>query len=79
MGALLEQKNKLNVVHCRENKTCDNLTQSESLTVGNGAVQRYSRLIGPAAGYISDGVASTSQHEQGQVKALNVLHTLSVT
>ncbi len=78
MGALLEQKNKLNGVHYRENKTCDNLTISVSHH-WNGAVQRYSRLIGPAAGHVSDGVASTSQHEQGQVKALNVLHTLSVT
>lgn len=56
-----------------------NLTQSECLTVGNGAVQRYSRLIGPAAGHVPDGVASASQHEQGQVKALYVLHTLGMT
>ncbi len=79
MGALLERKNKLNGVHYRENKTCESLTQSECLTVGNGAVQRYSSLIGPAAGHVSDGVASTSQHEHGQVKALHVLHTLCMT
>lgn len=48
------------------------------LTVGNGGIKRYSSLIGPAAGHITDGVASSAQHQQWQVEALHVFHTLGV-
>ena len=48
------------------------------LTVWNGAVQGHSSLVGPAAGHVPDGVAPASQHQQRQVKALHVLHTLSM-
>ena len=46
--------------------------------VGDGAVQRHRRLVGPAAGHVPDGVAASTQHQQGQVEALHVLHTLGM-
>lgn len=49
------------------------------LAVGNSAVQGDGGLIGPAASHVPDGVASSAQHEQGQVKTLHVLNTLSMT
>lgn len=49
------------------------------LAVRNCAVQSNGCLVGPAASHVPDGVASSTQHEQGQVKTLHVLHTLGVT
>lgn len=47
-------------------------------TVGDVRVQGHSRLVGPAAGHVADGVAASAQHEQRQVEGLHVLHTLGM-
>lgn len=48
------------------------------LTVGDGSIKGYSSLVGPAAGHVTDGVAPSAQHQQWQVEALHVFHTLGV-
>lgn len=53
-------------------------TPAGRLTVGDGGIKSDSSLIGPAAGHITDGVASSTQHQQRQVEALHVFHTLGV-
>jgi len=49
-----------------------------TLTVGDGAVQGHGRLVGPASGHVADSVAPAAQHQQGQIEALHVLHTLGM-
>lgn len=47
--------------------------------VGDGAVQGHGGLVRPAAGHVADGVASASEHQQGQVETFHVLDTFAVT
>lgn len=47
--------------------------------VGNGAVQCHGGLEGPAAGHVADGVATSSQHQQGEVETFDVFHTFGMT
>lgn len=51
----------------------------QSLTVGDGGIESHGSLICPAARHVTDGVASSTQHQQRQVEALHVLHALGVT
>lgn len=48
-------------------------------TVWDGGVESHGRLVCPAASHVADGVSSSAQHQQRQVEALHVLHTLGVT
>lgn len=51
----------------------------EYFTVGNLCVQCHSSLIRPAPGHITNCVATPTQHQHRQVKALDELHTLGMT
>ena len=49
------------------------------LTISDVHSQSLCRLVRPAAGHITDGVATSTQHEQWQVVLLHELHTLPMT
>ena len=48
-------------------------------TISNLHSQSNGGLVRPAPGHISDGVASSSQQQQGQVPLLHVFHTFSMS
>lgn len=49
------------------------------VTIWDLSVQSHSSLVGPAPGHVADRVAASPQHQHGQIKTFDKLHTLGMT
>ena len=48
-------------------------------TIGDVTVESDGSLVGPAAGHVPDGVASSSEEQEREVVATDEVHTLCMT